>query len=154
MNLFGQYPLAVEFRDASWNDEWILKELREREVAFCNLDEPRLGNSLDGTDYVTAKFAYLRLHGRNYKTWFNSKNRDERYDFLYEDERLKRVEKRAEEMSKKADKTFVVANNHPRGQAPANALQIKNALSGKKVKAPKSLIARYPRELEDIAEPD
>lgn len=81
LNLFRDYPLAVEFRDASWDDGWVIKELAQRSVAFCNVDQPRLGNSLDGTQYVTAPFAYIRLHGRNYKKWFNSRNRDERYDF-------------------------------------------------------------------------
>jgi uncharacterized protein YecE (DUF72 family) len=145
LNLFSEYPLAVEFRDASWNDDWVIKELAARQVAFCNVDQPRLGNSLDGTQYVTAPFAYLRLHGRNYQKWFSAKNRDERYDFIYSGERLGRVEKRAEEMSKKAEKTFVIANNHPKGQAAVNALQLKSMLSGKKIKAPESLLAAYPQ---------
>ncbi|PYP91647.1 MAG: hypothetical protein DMG65_07385 [Candidatus Angelobacter sp. Gp1-AA117] len=144
-NLFREYPLAVEFRDASWNDEWVIRELTERNVAFCNVDQPRLGNSLDGTAYVTAPFAYLRMHGRNYQKWFNSKSRDERYDFLYTGERLERVENRVKEMSKKAEKTFVVANNHPKGQAAVNALELKSLLSGKKVKAPESLVEKYPQ---------
>jgi uncharacterized protein YecE (DUF72 family) len=62
MTLFKNYPLAIEFRDASWNDKWVLSELQNREVAFCNVDQPRLGNSLDGTQHVTAPFAYIRLH--------------------------------------------------------------------------------------------
>lgn len=144
-NLFREYPLAVEFRDASWNDEWVIRELAERNVAFCNVDQPRLGNSLDGTAYVTAPFAYLRMHGRNYQKWFNSKSRDERYDFLYTGERLERVEKRVQEMSKKAGKTFVVANNHPKGQAAVNALELKSMLTGQKVQAPESLVETYPQ---------
>ncbi|HEY6968222.1 MAG TPA: DUF72 domain-containing protein [Candidatus Angelobacter sp.] len=144
LNLFKEYSLAVEFRDASWNDEWVIKELAARQVAFCNVDQPRLGNSLDGTEYVTAPFAYIRLHGRNYQKWFTAKNRDERYDFLYSGERLERVEKRVRGMARKAEKTFVVANNHPRGQAAVNALQLKSMLSGRKVKAPDLLVHAYP----------
>lgn len=150
LNLFREYPLAVEFRDASWNDEWVIKELAARQVAFCNIDQPRLGNSLDGTQYVTAPFAYIRLHGRNYDKWFNARNRDERYDFLYNGERLERVRKRVSEMSEKAEKTFVIANNHPRGQAAVNALQLKSMLTGEKVSAPGSLVEVYP-ELREIA---
>ena len=144
LNLFGEYPLAVEFRDASWDDDWVIRELASRQVAFCNVDQPRLGNSLDGTDYVTASFSYVRLHGRNYDKWFSARNRDERYDFLYKGEQLERVKKRVNEMSKKSDKTFVVANNHPRGQAAVNALELKSLLSGQKVKAPESLVKAYP----------
>ena len=95
LNLFREFPLAVEFRDASWDDPWVLGELRQRNIAFCNVDQPRLSNSLDGTEYVTAPFAYLRLHGRNYAKWFSGKSRDERYDLLYAGERPARVQKRA-----------------------------------------------------------
>jgi len=152
LNLFKEYPLAVEFRDASWNDEWVIKELAARQVAFCNIDQPRLGNSLDGTQYVTAPFAYIRLHGRNYKKWFSAKNRDERYDFLYTGEQLERIEKRVREMSEKAEKTFVVANNHPQGQAAVNALQLKSMLTGKKVRAPELLVKAYPELKERVEE--
>lgn len=145
LNLFKEYPLAVEFRDASWSDPWVVNELTARQVAFCNVDQPRLGNSLDGTQYVTAPFAYIRLHGRNYDKWFTAKNRDERYDFLYSGERLERVRKRVSEMSEKAEKTFVIANNHPRGQAAVNALELKSLLSGEKVPAPESLVKAYPQ---------
>jgi uncharacterized protein YecE (DUF72 family) len=154
LNLFKEYPLAIEFRDASWNDPWVIRELCERQVAFCNLDQPRLGNSLDGTQYVTAPFAYIRLHGRNYDKWFTAKNRDERYDFLYSGERLERVKKRVSEMSEKAQKTFVVTNNHPRGQAAVNALQLKSMLSGKKVEAPESLVHAYPDLKEHVVDDD
>jgi len=151
LNLFKEYPLAVEFRDASWNDGWVIKELAQRQVAFCNVDQPRLGNSLDGTQHVTAPFAYIRLHGRNYDKWFQAKNRDERYDFLYTGERLERVKNRVAEMAKEAQKTFVVTNNHPRGQAAVNALELKSMLTGKKVKAPESLAQAFP-ELKEFVE--
>jgi uncharacterized protein YecE (DUF72 family) len=151
LNLFKEYSLTVEFRDASWDDEWVIQELAARRVAFCNVDQPRLGNSLEGTQYVTAPFAYIRLHGRNYEKWFAARNRDERYDFLYSGERLELVKKRVNEISIKAEKTFVVANNHPRGQAAVNALQLKSMLSGKKVRAPELLLRAYP-ELKNSVE--
>src|SRR5262249_46073253 len=154
LNLFKEYPLSVEFRDASWNDSWVIAGLKERSVAFCNVDQPRLGNSLDGTVHVTAPFAYIRLHGRNYQKWFTAKNRDERYDFLYTGEQLERIAKRVREMSEQAEMTFVVANNHPQGQAAVNALQLKSMLSGKKVRAPELLVKAYPQLKESVEEPE
>ena len=82
LNAFKEYPKAIEFRHESWDDPWVLSALREHGTAWVNIDEPRLGASLHDTEYVTAPLAYLRLHGRNYKKWFNSKNRDDRYDYL------------------------------------------------------------------------
>jgi uncharacterized protein YecE (DUF72 family) len=78
LNAFKEYPKAIEFRHESWDDPWVLSALREHETAWVNIDEPRLGASLHGTEHVTAPLAYLRLHRRNYKKWFNAKNRDER----------------------------------------------------------------------------
>ena len=75
LNAFKEYPKAIEFRHESWDDPWVLNALREHETAWVNIDEPRLGASLHNTEYVTAPLAYLRLHGRNYKKWFNLKNR-------------------------------------------------------------------------------
>ena len=88
LNAFKEYPKSLELRRESCDDSWVLSALREHETAWLNIDEPRLGASLHGTDYVTTPLAYSRLHGCNYKRWFNSKNRDERYDYLYTPEEL------------------------------------------------------------------
>ena len=53
-------------------------------------------------------------------------------------------------MAAKAEKTFVAANNHPKGQAAANAIELKSLLSDKKVKAPEPLVKTYP-ELKEFA---
>jgi len=57
--------------------------LRKQKSGFCNIDQPRLGKSFDGTQYVTAPVGYVRLHGRNYKEWFQADNRNDRYNYLY-----------------------------------------------------------------------
>jgi uncharacterized protein YecE (DUF72 family) len=54
LNAFKDYPKPIEFRHQSWDDQWVLGALREYETAWVNIDEPRLGASLHGTDYVTA----------------------------------------------------------------------------------------------------
>lgn len=108
LNALKDYPKAIEFRHESWDENWVLIALREHETAWVNIDEPRLGASLHGTDHVTAPIAYLRLHGRNYKKWFNSKNRDERYDYLYKPQELEPIAKSLEGMAKKWRKSQVV----------------------------------------------
>ena len=47
-------------------------------------------------------------------------------------------------MAAMAEVTFVAANNHPRGQAAANAVELKSLLLGEKVNAPETLIKTYP----------
>lgn len=151
LKIFRAYPLALELREKSWLDPTALMRLQEERVAFCNIDQPRLGKSITGTDIVTAPFSYLRLHGRNYKNWFNSKNRDQRYDYLYTPEEIKKVTARANKMDEKSDKTFVVTNNHYKGKAAANATEIKSLLAGGPVGAPTPLVKTYPEELSGVA---
>jgi hypothetical protein len=56
-------------------------------------------------------------------------------------------------MAVKAKKIFIAANNHPRGQAAANAVELKGLLSGSKVTVPETLVNEYP-ELDDSALPE
>jgi uncharacterized protein YecE (DUF72 family) len=87
---------------------------------------------------------YVRLHGRNAKNWFadNVKPSD-RYDYLYREEELDEWIERIRRIAGQADKTYVFTNNHYRGQAPANALQIMAKLSGDKVDVPDLLQQTY-----------
>ncbi len=151
---FKSYPLVLEIRHESWNDADILARLAEQGVGFCNIDQPKLGRSIGRTQYLTSPVGYVRLHGRNYKEWFQAKHRDDRYNYLYKPEELKGWVEKIENVSKKAEKTFAVTNNHYKGQAAVNALEIKNMLSGKKVKAPQPLVEAYPDALRGIAEPE
>jgi uncharacterized protein YecE (DUF72 family) len=151
---FKSYPLVLEIRHASWNDADILARLAEAGVAFCNIDQPQLGKSLRATGYVTARVGYVRLHGRNYKEWFQADNRDDRYNYLYKPEELEGWKEKISNISKRSEKTFAITNNHYEGQAAVNALELKSILSGKRVKAPKPLVERYAKQLRDIAEPD
>jgi uncharacterized protein YecE (DUF72 family) len=60
-------------------------------------------------------------------------SRNDRYNYLY---KLEGWKGKITKISKQADKTFAITNNHYEGQAAVNALELKNMLSGKKVKAP------------------
>jgi uncharacterized protein YecE (DUF72 family) len=150
---FNQYPLVLEIRHESWNDPEILGRLAEERVGFCNIDQPRLGKSLRGTAHVTAPVGYVRLHGRNYKEWFQADNRNDRYNYLYKPKELEGWKERITQISQLTEKSFVVANNHFKGQAAVNALELKNMLSGERVKAPKPLVEHYSEQLMAIAEP-
>ena len=97
------------------------------------------------------EFSYVRLHGRNYKNWFKQDaGRDERYNYLYTKEELQDWIERIKDLGNQSSKVFVITNNHYRGQALANALQIKNLITGEKLDIPPLLVEQYPvlKELE------
>ncbi len=151
--LFAGYPLAIEVRHGSWDRTDFYNLLSEYKVCFCNIDQPIFHNSIKPSALSTnPEYSYVRLHGRNYKNWFKENaGRDERYNYLYTKEELQDWVEKIKELGKKSKKVFVITNNHYRGQALANALQIKNMLTGEKLDVPNSLLKQYPI-LDDIIE--
>jgi uncharacterized protein YecE (DUF72 family) len=149
---FREYPLVVEVRHAGWQNEGTLRYFAEKGVAFCNIDQPVLGQAVTPSDHVTSNIGYVRLHGRRYDQWFEPEKSSDRYDYLYTKPELESWKEKVEIVAKKADVTFVVANNHFQGKAPANALELRSMISGRKVHVPETLLRTYPR-LEEVAEP-
>jgi uncharacterized protein YecE (DUF72 family) len=154
LDRFRLYPLVVEVRHSSWIEKSFFDALRERGVGFCNIDQPVIGRSIGPSGVTTGRLGYVRLHGRNYQDWFREDaGRDARYDYLYSEEELDPWVEKISELSETASETYVITNNHFRGQAVVNALQIRARLERKRVKAPASLVERYP-VLERITESD
>jgi len=150
---FGEYPLAVEVRHATWNDRGFFTMLHEHGVGFCNIDQPVIGRSMKPSERSTARVGYIRLHGRRYDTWFTddpASPPEERYNYLYKEEELEPWAERIRRVAKHSSSTFVITNNHYQGKAIVNALQLISLLSGAKVKVPEPLRHRYP-QLETIA---
>jgi uncharacterized protein YecE (DUF72 family) len=174
---FTDYPLAVELRHASWDDPEIFALLREYHSAFCNIDQPIIGQSLLPFDAQSllpngrtslspseralllpradsaAPVGYIRLHGRRYDTWFNEDPTippHERYNYLYSVEELAPWADRIQYAGEHARRVFAITNNHYLGKGVVNALQLISMLKGAKVNVPEPLRQHYP-ELEKIA---
>ena len=145
LDMFGEYPMVIEVRHASWDRPQFYESLRERGVGFCNIDQPRIGRSLGPSEASTGPIGYVRLHGRNYRDWFREKaGRDARYDYLYSEEELDPWLEKVSRIAEESAETYVIANNHFRGQAAVNALQFKARLRRQKVAVPPSLVVAYP----------
>jgi uncharacterized protein YecE (DUF72 family) len=154
LDRFKEYPLVLEVRHSSWNNPQILEWLEERGVGICNVDQPLFSKSIRPQAITTSSIGYVRLHGRNYQNWFReSAPRDERYNYLYSLEELDPWITRIKEVAKQTHETYVVTNNHFRGQAVVNALEIKSTLEEEMVLAPEPLFDVYPR-LRDSAVPE
>jgi uncharacterized protein YecE (DUF72 family) len=149
---FIEYPRVVEVRDSSWNNAETLAAFTQKNVGFCNIDQPVLGRSLAPTEHVTAAIGYVRLHGRNYEQWFDSDNRNDRYNYLYNERELAGWKERIESVAQRAQTTYVITNNHFESKAGVNALELKAMISGSRVFAPPTLLQKYP-ELRRIADP-
>jgi uncharacterized protein YecE (DUF72 family) len=121
--------------------------LRDHGVAAVNIDQPIFGHSIKPGTEVTSPIGYVRLHGRNYENWFrDSAESHERYDYLYTKDELAGWLDRIHQVAKQAQETYVIANNHYRGQAPANALMLRE-MDGERVEIPYELQVAFPDEL-------
>jgi uncharacterized protein YecE (DUF72 family) len=145
---FSDWPLVIEVRHASWDCPAFYEGLRARRIAFCNIDQPLLRDCLPPTMEVTAPLAYVRLHGRNEEHWFRQESgRNDRYNYLYREDELRPWIEKVRAMKGRPNEIFMVTNNHYRGQAVVNALEIQAALGNFKRTLPQSLVQRFPRLL-------
>jgi uncharacterized protein YecE (DUF72 family) len=140
---FTGWPVAVEVRHDSWTPEFF----RERQLIYCNVDQPQLSHCLGPTEIATGATGYFRLHGRNAKNWFREETvYGGRYDYLYAESELDELLARMRRVAAKTQRTFAIFNNHKDAKAFANALQLKlRAQPGAAPRAPAALLARFPQ---------
>ena len=147
---FGDLPLVVEVRHASWVSDLALKRIKDNGFGFANIDQPASRSGVPPMTLVTSPVGYVRLHGRNREAWFSkTAGRDARYDYLYREDEIEEWIERIRDVARQSEKTYVFTNNHYRGQAPANALQILSKIQGRPVSVPSPLLQTFPF-LEDI----
>jgi len=142
----SDWPLVVEVRHAGWQTDEARTEFDRLGVGWCVVDQPLVGRSTaTPAARVTSRLGYLRLHGRNTENWFREgAGRDARYDYLYSGDELCDLAGIARRMAGASEELIVVQNNHFRGQALVNALQLKHLVQGERPIAPETLVAAYP----------
>jgi uncharacterized protein YecE (DUF72 family) len=111
------YPVVVEFRGSDWVNEETFDQLRDLDLGFCCVDEPRLRGLMPPMAIVTGPLAYVRFHGRNEEKWWQHDFGWERYDYTYSEEELEEWVPRIRELNEQAPLTLVYANNHYKGQS-------------------------------------
>jgi uncharacterized protein YecE (DUF72 family) len=146
--LRGDHAL-VEFRHRSWleeeNRERVFSLLEELGATYVVVDAPKTeAKNLVPTVWArTSPLVYMRLHGRNEKTWnVRGRSASERFDYLYSEEELEDLAPAVEELASEAREAYVMVNNNGRSraagdaegregwisQAPTNALMLKEIL--------------------------
>ena len=120
--------ITLEFRNAQWLRPEVFDWLRRNELGFCCVDEPQLPNLLPPVAEATTNVAYVRFHGRNKEKWWNHEHAYERYDYSYSAEELEEWLPKIRNLDKIAEKTFIFANNHWRGQAVDTIRQLRMLL--------------------------
>ncbi len=113
----GDLPVVVEFRGRDWLTDEIFDLLREQQLGFCCVDEPRFKELMPPVAVATSPVAYVRFHGRNAKKWWHHERSEERYDYTYPEEELEEWVPKIQQLEQESQVVFAFANNHYRGQA-------------------------------------
>jgi len=127
----GQFPLAVEFRAASWlnqkNLERTVRFLEENRLPFVAVDEPQgFRSSVPPLPLVTSELALVRFHGRNRENWEKKGiTATERFRYLYTEEELREWVPRLKEMASRARELHVLMNNCYADYAVRNGRQVR-----------------------------
>jgi len=157
---FPNYNCFVEVRHLSWKNKKVCEFFKEANLTFCTIDQPQIGEALPFEPIIANNKAYIRFHGRNEDAWKRSINsygkkqtyeeRSERYKYLYSPGELVEIEQKIKSVQEKVKEVHVIMNNHPRGDAVANAFELVHLLERKdKIEMPGTIIKAYPR-LEEI----
>ena len=147
-------------RHSSWNNKRALEFFKEADLTFCTIDQPQIGKAIEFEPIITNDKAYIRFHGRNEEAWKKSlanfgkeqsyEEQSSRYKYLYSPGELIEIEQKIKSINQKVKEINVIMNNHPQGDAVANAFELIHLLEEKtKVEMPPHILKSYPR-LEEI----
>ena len=149
LDLFGDYPKAIELRHNSWNDVWPAMGTSNAVPAF--IDEPKFKDSIrQELEQVRGNFLYLRFHGRKFDKWWRHEHRNERYDYLYQPDELRPYSMRLKSVldNKAIQRAYIFFNNHPSAKAVANAVMMRAQLDiPVRAELPERLVQTYPELL-------
>ena len=160
-DIFPDINCFVEIRHSSWKNNRAYEFFKENNLTFCTIDQPQIGQAIEFDPIVTNDKAYIRFHGRNVDAWKRSldnfgkqqtyKEQSSRYQYLYMPGELIEITQKIISIEPKVKEINVIMNNHPQGDAVANAFELIHLLEEKtKVEIPPTIIKAYPR-LEEIS---
>ena len=121
----GELPVVIELRNAGWLRSELFDRLRHLDLGFCCVDQPPLPGLLPPVAEVTSSIGYVRFHGRNSAKWWQHEQAYERYDYTYMPQELSEWVPKIRKLDAVAEKTFIFANNHWRGQAVGTIRQLR-----------------------------
>ena len=124
----GSLPVVIELRNADWVTEGLFQWLRERDLGFCCVDQPRLPRLMPPVAEATSQVGYVRFHGRNADKWWRHEFAWQRYDYTYGPDELVEWVPRIRGLVESAENTFVFANNHWHAQAVNTIRQLRQML--------------------------
>lgn len=148
LGALDKYRTAVELRNRNWGEGEQLKAtldfLRAHSAALVLVDAPAEKHFTimppDLNEITNPQLAYLRLHGRDARSYTTGKTVALRFNYDYSDDEIGEVAQRARALAQEAKEVHVVFNNNALDYAPHAAARMRAALG--------QMIADTPRQTE------
>jgi uncharacterized protein YecE (DUF72 family) len=125
----------IEFRHRSWMEEDersdTLAFLEEHGLAYVSVDAPRTraSNVLPPVAAATHRVAYVRFHGRNFKTWnIKAEKSSERFNHMYEPQELAEWVEKLSALAEHTEVVYAMFNNNRDDFAPRSAVLLRGLL--------------------------
>jgi len=119
-------PLIIEFRNKNWAQKDTFQFLKDNQLGFCVVDEPKLPQLMPYLPNATGPIGYFRFHGRNL-SWFKA-SREERYNYLYSEDELNLFCPPSTVLCTQREKHIFILTTVTRENAVKNALFLKQLL--------------------------
>lgn len=129
--------LAVEFRTAEWHLPEVYDALRMAELTAVSVDYPQLPGMPKPKLLRTSSTVYIRLHGRNERTWYGGKSAGERHDYRYSKDELQPWVQAI--LEAEAEQVYVMFLNTTKGHALKNLKMVAELLEEAGLEAPVNL---------------
>ena len=125
----------VEFRHRSWVEEDeranTFSFLEKHGLSYVSVDSPRgnASNILPRIAAATHPVAYVRFHGRNWRTWnLKGKTSAERFDWLYDRAELEEWIEPLRDLAERSEEVYAMFNNNRYDYAPRSAKLLRELL--------------------------
>lgn len=108
-----------------------MKFLADREMVYVSVDSPQFPDrsTMPPITGATARWAYVRMHGRNRDTFFaRVGSAADRFDWLYDIDELKEWETPIRDLASATERAWVMFNNCKYDYAPRNAREMAEIL--------------------------
>jgi len=133
----------IEFRHRSWLEEDeradTLAFLERNGLAYVSVDAPRTraSNVVPSIAAATHSVAYVRFHGRNWRTWNirGAKTSGERFDWRYSEQELGEWVEPLGSLAGEAEEVYAMFNNNRNDYAPQGGQMLRRLLDSAGVAA-------------------
>ena len=134
---FSDYPLAIEFRHASWHVPQVMDSFRQQGLIWCSIDYPKVQGlppsrliftqNEQNIGVAGKRTGYLRMHGNNLQ-WWEAMAASDRHDYRYTEDEMQGWAQAIANQRQHFDELYVFFQNSVKAHSYYNIKMLREAL--------------------------